>query len=267
LERYVPMIDILIVIPLGISSPGTPVLQYLKWCIESLQNQKTSYKYKIIIASDDNIPDETKEYLKSINCDISWYDPYYFFRKGSIWKKIFLEWEKIDTKYIAFCHYDDIWSENKIQSQLDLMNENSLDLSWSSVKIINENNQIVSSDLASRTSLNEDTIKIGQSYAFSHSTILSKEKFLNSGIKDYLERSAPVYEGLHYIFCHKLNGQKDNKSTFYHRVHGFSVSNNLHTETENLSKIREIANYSLNEIIDDQNSINFESIITNLLQK
>ena len=73
-------------------------------------------------------------------------------------KKIFLEWEKIDTKYIAFCHYDDIWSENKIQSQLDLMNENSLDLSWSSVKIINENNQIVSSDLASRTSLNEDTI-------------------------------------------------------------------------------------------------------------
>ena len=71
LERYVPMIDIVIVIPLGISSPGTPVLQYLKWCIESLQNQKTSYKYKIIIASDDNIPDETKEYLKSINCDAS----------------------------------------------------------------------------------------------------------------------------------------------------------------------------------------------------
>lgn len=255
------MNDLTIIIPLGISSPGTPVLQYLKWCVESLQNQKTNYNYKIIFACDDNVSDEIKDYLKSTNCDISWYDPYYFFRKGSIWKKIFLEWQKIDSKYIAFCHYDDLWSENKIQSQLDLMNSNQLDLSWSSVKLINENNHIMSGDLATRNILNKDTIKVGQSYAFSHSTILSKDKFLSSGILDYLEKSAPVYEGLHYLFCHKLKGQKDNNSIFYHRVHNYSVSNNLHIETEDLSKIREVANYSLKEVLDDQNSIDFEKII------
>ena len=62
------MIDLAIVIPLGISSPGTPVFQYLKWCVESFQNQKTNYNYKIIFACDDNVSDEVKNYLKS-NCD------------------------------------------------------------------------------------------------------------------------------------------------------------------------------------------------------
>jgi len=255
------MIDFTIVIPLGISSPGTPVFQYLKWCVESLQNQKTNYSYKIIFACDDNVSDEVKDYLKSTNYDISWYDPYYFFRKGSIWKKIFLEWEKADSKYIAFCHYDDIWSENKIQSQLDLMNSNELDLSWSAVQVINEENRILSGDIANRNALSKDTVKIGQSYAFSHSTILSKDKFLNCGILKYLDQSAALYEGLHYIFCHKLKGMKDPNSVFYHRVHGFSVSNTLHTETEELSKIRKIAEYSLNDVISDKDSINVESII------
>jgi hypothetical protein len=78
---------------------------------------------------------------------------------------------------------------------------------------------------------------------------------------EYLDRSAPIYEGLHYLFCHKLKGNRDHNSTFYHRVHGSSVSNNLHTETPEITKIREIAEYSLNEVFQDEKSINIDEII------
>ena len=39
------------------------------------------------------------------------------------------------------------------------------------------------------------------------------------------------------------------------------TKNKEHIETEDLSKIREVANYSLKEVLDDQNSIDFEKII------
>ena len=254
------MNDLTIVVPLGISSPGTPVVRYLQWCIESLQNQQTSHKYEIVFACDDNVSSEVKDLLKSTGCSISWYDPYSFFRKGSIWKKIITEWQKIDSKFVSFCHYDDLWSLNKVESQLNLMNVEQLELSWSTVQVIDSDNRIIS-NIEIRETLNESTIKKGQTYAFSHSTIVSKDKFVNNGILKYLDRSAPVYEGLHYLFCHKLKGKKDPNSVFYHRVHNNSVSNNLHTETSEISKIREIAEYSLNEVMLDEKSINIEDII------
>ena len=103
------MKDLLIVIPIGISTPGTPVLKHLKTCIKSFETQETDYKYYIVFACDDNVSEEIKNYLKKTNYKISWYDSFYFFRKGSIWKKIFTEWEKQNSEYIAFCHYDDVW--------------------------------------------------------------------------------------------------------------------------------------------------------------
>jgi len=254
------MNDLTIVVPLGISTPGTPVIQFLQWCVESLQKQETSRKYEIVFACDDNVSSEVKDLLNSTGCSISWHDPYSFFRKGSIWKKIITEWQKVDSKFVSFCHYDDLWSSNKVESQLNLMNMEGLDLSWSNVQIIDEHNKIVNV-ANSRGFLNETTIRKGPSYAFSHSTIVSKDKFLESGIMEYLDRSAPIYEGLHYLFCHKLKGNRDHNSTFYHRVHGSSVSNNLHTETPEISKIREIAEYSLDEVFQDEKSINIDEII------
>lgn len=255
------MSDLTIVIPLGVSTPGTPNMNLLKMCVDSLNNQKTSYSYDIVFACDDNVSEEVKSYLLSTRHKISWHDSYSFFRRGSIWKKIIQEWEKCDSEYVAFCHYDDMWSPNKVQSQLDLMKQESLELSWSRVHAIDDQNRVLSGDLAARTELNRDTIRQGQTYAFSHSTMLKKDKFLSCGILEYLDRSAPVYEGLHYIFCHKLKGKKDINSAFFHRIHGLSVSNNLSRETPEISKIREIAEYSLNEVKFDENGIKMEEII------
>ena len=115
------MNDLTIVIPIGVSSPGTPVVPYLKWCVESLKNQQTNYSYKVVFAADNNLPSEAAHILAESGFDVSLYEPYYFMRRGGIWKKIYTEWEKYDSKYIAFSHYDDMWSLDKIQNQISFM--------------------------------------------------------------------------------------------------------------------------------------------------
>lgn len=257
------MKDLTIVIPLGVSTPGTPVSKYLKWCIESFKNQKTKYNFDVIFACDDNVSDEVKHILTESGYTVSWYDEYYFFRKGSIWKKIFNEWMKADSNYVAFCHYDDVWSDNKIENQLDQMIKDDLDCTWSCVKIIDENNNILSGDVSGSIGncLTQQTIKLGGSYAFSHSTILNKHKFLNCGIENYIDISAAIYEQLHFIYCHKLKNFKNTDSVFYHRTHSNSISNTLNRESEYISNILKSVNHSLEEIQKDTNSIDIKSII------
>jgi hypothetical protein len=254
------MTDLVIVIPIGISSPGTPVVKFLEWCVESLKNQQTSYSYKVIFAADNNLPVDAARVLAKSGFDISLYEPYYFMRRGGIWKKIYTEWEKNESKYIAFSHYDDVWSLNKIQSQLSFMETNNLDLSWSKVQVINENNAIVSPDICRHSKLTRETIRTG-SYAFSHSTIIKKDVWFNCGIADKVEKGSAIYEQLQFIYSHKLRGAKDDGCVFYHRTHSDSVSNQFNTEKDFMTEQRKVANYSLNEVLKDADELNVNSII------
>jgi len=254
------MNDLVIAIPVGVSSPGTPVIPYLKACLNSLKNQKTSYKYKVVIASDNNVSTEAMDCMLESGFDMQLYEPYYFMRRGGIWKKIYDQWSNFETKYVAFCHYDDMWSENKIQSQLDLMEQNSLELSWSRVQAINDKSQIISDDLAGYQNLNKDSLKNGGSYAFSHSSIIKKQSLFDTGILNKIEKAAAIYEGLQFVYSHKLKGTKDNNCTFYHRVHGDSVSNQFHTETEFMKEQRIIADYSVQQVMKDADEVYIDEI-------
>lgn len=249
-----------IVIPLGVSSPGTPVVKYLKWCLESLNKQNTKYEYKIIVACDTNVSDEVKDILTEQKVNVSWYEPYYFMRKGGIWKKIHTEWNNNQSKYIAFCHYDDVWDLEKIQTQIDFMENKNLELSWSSVYAINSDNKIVSRDLSIFEKLDKNSIRSG-SYAFTHSSILKRDAFLSCGISDKVDKASSIYEHLQFVYSHKLLGFKNTDSKFFHRVHEDSVSNQFNTEKDFMIEQRKIANYSLQEVLKDGDDLNIENII------
>jgi len=253
------MTDLTIVIPLGVSIPGTPVLQYLQWCVESLQNQNTTYSYRVIFSCDDNVSDEIKDYLQSTKYEIKWYEPFYYFKKGGLWKKIYDQWIFSDSKYLAFSHYDDMWSFNKIQSQLDLLNTSNVDLCWSRVQIVNNQNNILQ-EMNSLSELNKNTIFNSPSYAFAHSTITSR-KILDSGILEHKDNWSAIYEELYYVYCHRLRGIKDNNSIFYHRVHSDSITNTFNNENlETIIDQRCKTGYSLNETLKDAAEININNI-------
>jgi hypothetical protein len=253
--------DLCIAIPIGVSTPGTPNQKFLESCINSLKQQKTSFSYKIIVAADNNVPFESIEFLEKNNIEISWYPPHFYFHKGGIWKKIYDQWRKIDCEYVAFSHYDDMWHKNKLQNQLSYMKNNSLEISWSKVLQINDENKIISDDLTNFSSLNNSTI-YHNSYAFCHSSIIKKEAIFKSNIVKHENDWSGIYEKLFFIYAHKFTGSKDNSSTFFHRVHNSSITNTLHNENDkNIVEQRKNTGYSLEQTMKDVEKIDLNSII------
>jgi hypothetical protein len=57
---------------------------------------------------------------------------------------------------------------------------------------------------------------------------------------------------------------KDNNSTFYHRVHQDSVSNQFHTETEFMKEQRIIADYSLDQVFKDRDEVGIEQVVNDI---
>ena len=258
--------DLTIVIPLGVSVPGTPVFKYLQLCVESIQKQKTSYNYDIIFSCDTNVNDNVKQFLESTNFKIAWYDPFYYFKKGGIWKKIYDQWNLNESRYYAFSHYDDLWSENKIQSQIDKLDETKSDICWSRVQIIDSGDFIIN-EVKTIDQLTNQTLYNTPTYAFSHSTIVSK-KIFDTNIMEHAYSWSAIYEELYYIYSHKLKGIKDNNSIFYHRIHNDSISNTFNDEDSvHVVQQRKETNYSLSETIKDAKSINLNLIRKNISQE
>lgn len=100
--------------------------KYIGQCLESLVNQKTDYKYEILVnddASTDNTPNIVREYEKRYPELVK---PIY--QKENIYSnpKISLSWDvqypRAKGKYLAFCEGDDYWcDEYKLQKQVDAM--------------------------------------------------------------------------------------------------------------------------------------------------
>lgn len=106
--------------------------KYIRECLDSILNQKTSFKFEIII-NDDASTDRTAEIIKEYeNKYPEQIRPIYQqenkYSKGvAIIEECILE--RAAGKYVAFCECDDKWlDENKLQLQYDYM-ENHLECS------------------------------------------------------------------------------------------------------------------------------------------
>ena len=258
--------DMVIAVPVGIAAPGTPVVNYLDWGIDSILNQKTNYKFKLVFGADNNISDEAKRILEKHGVDVQWYEPYTFMRKGSIWRKIYDQWQRYDTKYVAFSHYDDMWHPEKIEHHLNAMEKEQLEMSWSYVRVIDENNTEITGTVGTHKTLNRNTLVSGTPYAFCHASVFNKQALFSTGILDYIDLSAANYETVQYIFSHKLNGRVIPDTFYYHRMHRDSITSQWGQEQDYMTKQREVANYSLKEVLEDRDKQNLGAVISEIEQ-
>lgn len=246
-----------IVIPIGVSTPGTPVLSLLEKSINSIQNQ-TFKDFKLTIASDDDVSDECKKLLESKNVDVEWFSPATFFRKGGIWKKIKRVWDKSDTKYVCFMHYDDLWDSRKLEFQIELMEKKNLYSSWSETYIIDKDDMIVSQDLGIWNRTNKELAGT-RTVAFAHSSIVKRAEFYDSGIMEFEDVWSPVFEDLYAIFIQKIgNGEKSVGSKFYWRNHDMNMTNSILCDTkwkDLMEEQRIIGEYSNNEVNEDASKL------------
>lgn len=217
-----------IVIPIGVSQPGTPVLSLLEKSIDSVLSQ-TSSEYVLTIASDSNVSDECKALLEKKNVQVKWFEPASFFRRGGIWKKIVETWKDSDTKYLAFLHYDDLWDSAKLETQILAMEQEDLNCSWSEVYVIDEKDNVVSSDCSHIYQFDKNTMG-KRTLAQAHSVIVKRETFFTSGIIEYQDRWSPVFEDLFLVFCSKGGkNRKVNSAKFFWRNHDMNMSNSILT--------------------------------------
>lgn len=252
-----------VVIPIGVSSPGTPIPEFLLNGIESLQSQTLS-DILITVAADENIPEIAKNILTETKVNVEWFPSHSYFSKEGMWGKIFRCWEKYDSEYVSFLHYDDLWEQNKAQLQIDFIENNNLEGCWSQVYLINDQNQIVSDD-----SMGWDVFKkehIGHFHPWiPHSTVVKKEAILNSGILDFREKWSGEFEGIYVTFLQKIkNIKKCPNAVFLWRKHDNQVSWNVQEDREYVQDQRKATGYTLSETMDDANfvkqNINLEEI-------
>lgn len=107
---------------LTICTPTYNQEKYIKQCLDSLVNQKTEYKYEILVSDDcstDNTRNIVNDYKKKYPNKIRT-----IFRDKNIgpMENLFQTLNEIHTKYVALCDGDDFWvSENKVQKQVSFL--------------------------------------------------------------------------------------------------------------------------------------------------
>lgn len=240
-----------VVIPIGVSTPGTPITELLINSIESLQFQ-TFKDILITVAADENIPDHTKQLLIDYNVNVEWFSSHSFFTKEGMWGKIFRCWEKYESEYVAFLHYDDVWEASKAQNQIEFIEQNNLEGSWSSVYIINNNNDIISGESMRWTHFIKEYTTHFHPW-ICHATIVKRESILNSGILEYRNKWTAIFENVFVAFLMKIkNIKKCDSAVLFWRDHSDQMTYTLRDTDISLDKNeREITKYAVKELDED----------------
>jgi len=134
--------------------------------------------------------------------------------------------KKCKTKYVAFLDSDDLWSKDKLKSQIDFMEKNKLLFSHTSFHVINEKNKIISYRIARAKILFKELLKscdIGLSTVMINTHYLKKNNHYFNAIQTkedfilWLKISADIG-----FLC-----GMDRKLTYYRKTSNSLSSNKL----------------------------------------
>jgi hypothetical protein len=227
-----------IVIPIGVGAPGTPCPEYLRDSIESIINQ-TSSDWILTVASDNNVSEEVKNLLSEYEgkLKVKWFEPFSFFRKGSIWKKIWDSWQEDNAECLAFLHYDDVWEKNKLEEQLKFMKANDLKVSTTRVFQIDTNKNVVSPDLSEGT------------YAICHSMVIRRKDLEASDLLKRYDEWAAYFERVLIDEMIKMGSyRRCDSAIFFHRTHDKSITSTMHENADYVKEQTSQTGYTLRDM-------------------
>ncbi len=158
---------------------------YIRDALENFVNQKTSFKYEVIVhddASTDNSAEIIREYEKKYPDIIKpIYQTENQFSQGVKYVKEFML-PKASGKYFALCEGDDYWTnENKLQKQVDFLEshpEFSVCVHNTEIEFLNQNKTVVRYPTADREINIEDVFSLTERYHTS-SIVVRRELYVD----------------------------------------------------------------------------------------
>jgi hypothetical protein len=212
-----------VVIPICVAAPGTPVQKFFEEGLKSLLQQ--TLPVDIWIAADENIPDRIKQVIEDHSLKVKWFPSHSFYRRGSIWKKIWETWKENDSEYVAFMHYDDLWDTRKAELQLRHIEEYNLNGSWTEVYYINKDSNVISGDCSYIQEYNAQNMGT-RTAGFAHSCIVSRKELYASEFEKCVEEAARIFEDVWALYMGKIGRVvKTPGAKFFWRDHDMNLSN------------------------------------------
>jgi hypothetical protein len=250
-----------VVMPLGVGAPGTPVLDHLQTSLGCLADQ-TLPGVKVTVSADENIPAEARELIESHGFEIAWYPQDTYYRPGGIWKKITDQWQKVDSDYVAFLHYDDCWEVDKLAEQVGFIEHGGLNGCYTRGYRMDNDGSVISGDLALHA-VDRSQAGMHPGAWVVHALLMRRDTILESGILDHQDRWSAIFEQLYFLYALKVGGvAKCNTTAFYWRDHPHNMTNTSADETvEHVVAQRERTSYTLADAEADAGEINFDALV------
>ncbi len=116
--------------------------KYIKACLDSIVNQKTKYKFQVII-SDDASTDGTSDICDAYAKDYDFVSHVRHERNLGAYENFKYVHRQATSRYVSHCDGDDYWAEDKVEAQIGFL-ENNIDCSavYSNAVVVNEDDSI-----------------------------------------------------------------------------------------------------------------------------
>jgi hypothetical protein len=253
---------ITIALPIG----GSPDLTLLN---EFFNNIKyNTPPPRVIVGMDCNTEDNAKRIIHDNveSNDILTFPEESFWRPGCIWYKIWCCWQHSDSDYLTWSGYDDVSYANRFDHSNNFLNATDDNYVGCYSEQIGWIDGIGSSPNSIRnTNINKSIVG---SIPFPVGDILFKRKFLNQGRMQHdILKNAHGWEAYYVTWLLSLGPLARMPGLrFAYRNHPRTLSNTAASiDTENSKRV--ITGYSLDQLMEDWNSIKFHEFIDEVRSK
>lgn len=232
---------------------------YLKKAIESILNQNTNFEFELIVSSDAS-PDNTDSVVESI---INEHPKGNFIKYTSHQKNIGVmpnfhyALTQATGQYVALCEGDDYWTnENKLQMQVDFLDQNKgFAICYHAVSI-DENNEIKKDTITKKVN-KVTTISDLAKGNYMHTCSVVYRNHLFPEFPDYFSKS-PI--GDYYL--HMLNARHGNIYFFEENMANYRVHNSSYWSSKKQTEREKIWVTFIKNILPD-----FDSKVQKILLK
>ena len=253
-----------VVMPIGVGAPGTPVLRHLRASLDCLARQ-TFRDFRVTVAADENIAPEARSLVEAYGADIVWYPKDTYFRPGGIWKKITDQWQEVDSDYVAYFHYDDLWDETKLAEQVALIESRALNGCYTAGLRIDDDGVVTPGDIA-LPALDPSQAGSHPGAWTLHSMLLRRDAILGSGLLAHEQSWAAIFEQLFFLYVLKLGRvEKCTTTTFFYRDHPATISNTVREEEAFVEDARAETGYTLEATLADADAIDLDGLAAQLV--